>query len=91
MVHNPVIRIKLPYSNAISNMRGKIMGKGNGSVLLRTGGAGGGSSYSDIDDYIATTGINPYSRSNGKGLTDKLQKLSIGNTSSRPTRKNITM
>ena len=38
-----------------------------GSVLLNKGGAGSGSSYSSIDDYIETTGRNP--------LGNKLSKL----------------
>lgn len=77
-----------------------IGGSGMGSVLLRTGGGGSASSYQDIDDYIATTGINPYTRagvsqSKGSGmpksLTSKLSKLQIAPLSDGPKRKNITM
>jgi hypothetical protein len=77
-----------------------IGGSGMGSVLLRTGGGGSASSYQDIDDYIATTGINPYTRtgvtqSKGSGmpksLTSKLSKLQIAPPSDGPKRKNITM
>lgn len=38
--------------------RGRMGGKGTGSVLL-DGGLGGQSSYASLDDYIATTGRNP--------------------------------
>jgi hypothetical protein len=75
---------------------GRGLGAGMGSVLLRTGGGGAGSSYSDIDDYIHTTHINPYTRSNqsvGSGLSSlssKLSKLSIGKNQ-HPIRRNIVM
>jgi hypothetical protein len=97
--------VKLPFSNAAMNSHtGKIRssghglgagmsGCGNGSVLLRTGGGGAGSSYMDMDDYIKTTGINPYKRGlNGKGLSSlssKLQNLTAKPLSS--VRKNIVM
>jgi len=79
------------------------IGSGMGSVLLRTGGPGAGSSYLDIDDYVRTTGINPYARSamapklSGTGLSDKLSsKLSALNiekksASELPKRKKIVM
>ena len=35
-------------------------GRGAGAVVLRDGGPGGASSYMDMDDYIHTTGRNPY-------------------------------
>ena len=90
----------LPFSNATlsSHMhRIKSAGTGMGSVLLSTGGPGAGSSYRDIDDYIATTGINPYARakkptSSGSGLKDRLaDKLSKLSTETTKRRKNITM
>lgn len=97
--------VKMPFSNAVMHSHtGKlrstgyglgagIVGCGNGSVLLRTGGGGSGSSYSDMDDYIHTTGIDPFKRkSNGKGLSSlssKLQNLSAKPLSS--VRKNIVM
>jgi hypothetical protein len=98
--------VKLPHHNA-SNMTSMsanskhgmnfIKGSGMGSVLLRSGGPGGASSYMDMDDYIATTGINPYARASapqGKGLassiTNKLSKLNIAPPTTSQ-RKNIVM
>lgn len=42
--------------------RRHIGGRGMGSVLLNKGGAGAGSSYESVDDYINTTGVNPYAQ-----------------------------
>jgi len=76
-----------------------VKGQGMGSVLLSTGGGGSASSYMDMDDYIATTGLNPYTRSGVKqskgsgipsSLSSKLSKLSIAPPTSTP-RKNIVM
>lgn len=70
-------------------------GKGMGSVLLNTGGAGSASSYIDIDDYIETTGRDPF-KTSGKGikglneLSTKLKNLNI-NPPTSIKRKNITM
>jgi hypothetical protein len=72
-------------------------GQGAGGVLLKLAGGGNASSYSDIDDYISTTGINPYTRAGvvktgsglGKKLSEKLSKLSVIPEGSK--RKNITM
>jgi len=103
MVYNTTRLVKLPHHNASTlkaiSAAGKSMkfsGTGMGSVLLRTGGGGAASSYMDMDDYIATTGINPYARAGvtqGNGLSSKtaskLSKLNI--TPSGPTRKNIVM
>lgn len=98
--------VKLPFSNAIIHSHtgkvkatGHALGTGMGSVLLRTGGGGAGSSYMDIDDYINTTGINPYERAKseraGKGLSSKLSSklasLEIGRSEPKPVRKNIVM
>ena len=96
--------VKLPFSNASMNSHtGKLrstgfglashmMGRG-GSVLLRTGGGGAGSSYMDMDDYIHTTGIDPNKRgTSGKGLSSLSSKLQ--NLSAKPlstVRKNIVM
>jgi hypothetical protein len=81
MPHNTLRIAKLPFSNGhVSPLTKKIIGMGNGSVLLRPGGGGAGSSYMDMDDYIHTTGLNPFTRSKGQGLktlSDKLAKLSI--------------
>ena len=106
MVYNSVRLIQLPHHNASNmhalsayhkNMNFVKKGSGMGSVLLRPGGGGSASSYMDMDDYIATTGINPYTRagvSKGKGLpsslSSKLSKLSIAPPTSLP-RKNIVM
>lgn len=105
MVHNTIRIVTIPHHNATSlnaisaSGKGmKISGSGMGSVILRTGGGGSGSSYMDIDDYIATTGINPYSRAGveprGKGisssLSKKISKLNIAPPTG-PKRKNIIM
>jgi hypothetical protein len=63
----------LPMSNShmkLSNFRSvkKKMGEGVGAVLLDAGN-GGQSSYRSIEDYIATTGRDPYAGlSSGRGL-----------------------
>jgi hypothetical protein len=72
----------------------KIKGKGVGAVLLNKGGAGGGSSYSSLDDYIQTTGINPLLgvSKQGRGLgsmNDKLENLLIKSKKGKKE-KNIT-
>ncbi len=101
MVFNSAKHAKLPFSNATirphTNRLIHSTGSGMGSVLLSKGGPGVGSSYSDMDDYIATTGINPYTRAGvvqkrGKGLSDlssKLSKLNVVPDGAK--RKNITM
>jgi hypothetical protein len=62
--------------------RKKLMeGKGMGSILLNTGGAGAGSSYSSIDDYINTTGNKI---STGSGLGEKLNKLVVKPLTKKP-------
>lgn len=108
MVYNTAKMVMIPHHRCCNmsalSAQGKGMkfigGSGIGSVLLRTGGGGSASSYQDIDDYIATTGINPYTRvgvsqSKGSGmpksLTSKLSKLQIAPPSDGPKRKNITM
>lgn len=108
MVHNITRIAQLPFSNAQMSahtrvMRGKGLGTGMGSVLLRRGGAGAASSYMDIDDYVAQTGINPYSRgkakSTGEGLgtgmkkmREKLAKLTVEEPSmSKPKVRKIQM
>jgi len=107
MVFNTARIAQLPFSNGQMHahtriMRGKGLGAGIGGVLLRLGGAGGASSYQDIDDYISQTGINPYSRSkkvSGEGLgagmkkmREKLEKLSVDQPSiHKPKVKKIQM
>ena len=101
MVFNATRHIKLPMRNATlrsHNSRVMMKGEGMGSVLLSKGGGGAGSSYMDMDDYISTTGINPYARAGvsrpsgsglGKKLSEKLSKLSV--IPDGVKRKNITM
>ncbi len=101
MVYNTAKFAKLPFRNATLHShlgRVKLSGEGMGSVLLRTGGPGAGSSYTDMDDYIATTGLNPNTKirkqqTQGLGLksklADKLSKLSIEQPGRR--RQNIKM
>ena len=92
-------RIYLPSSNHKGfsrHTKGKMLG---GSLLL-DGGLGGGSSYSGVDDYIATTGRNPMKGSGmgggslGKNLTSKLGKLNILQptpTSKKPKNINFSL
>jgi len=103
MVFNNVRMSKLPFSsNTVSTVGNRIMGSGNGSVLLRKGGSGSASSYMDLDDYIKTTGIDPYKRNTTSGtgmsvpkgfkkLTDKISKLSISDVGKSKPKKNIVM
>jgi len=106
MVFNSTRIAQLPFSNGQMHahsriMKGKGMGTGMGSVLLRKGGAGGASSYMDIDDYIHTTGNNPYvkSKPSGQGLgagmkkmREKLEKLTIEQPSmTKPKVRKIQM
>jgi len=107
MVNKSTTLVKLPHHNSStlgssigcgSRSMSFIKGSGMGSVLLRPGGGGSASSYMDMDDYIATTGINPYTRAGvvqGKGLADsiasKLSKLNIAPPMSGPKKKNIVM
>lgn len=98
MVYNTSRIIKLPMGGHSMMARNQqVMGKGMGSVLLSTAGGGAGSSYMDMDDYIRTTGIDPYNRATSKAskgfglksVASKLQGLAIVPQSGR--RKNITM
>lgn len=62
--------------------RKKLMeGRGMGSVLLNKGGAGAGSSYESIDDYMNITGNNP---ARGSGLGEKLHKLIVKPLNKKP-------
>jgi hypothetical protein len=62
--------------------RKKIMeGRGMGSVLLSKGGAGSGSSYTSIDDYMNITGNSP---ARGSGLGEKLHKLIVKPLTRKP-------
>ena len=60
---------------------GAMRGCGMGSVLLNRGGPGAGSSYTSIDDYIKTTGVNP---TRGSGLGEKLGSLIV-----KPVQKKV--
>jgi len=97
MVFNIVRHHSLPFR--AQTMKGgakHTQGQGIGGLLLNKGGAGGASSYIDIDDYIDTTGRNPYKteqHAKGRGfekLSSKLSNLKI-EPSSTIRRKNITM
>jgi hypothetical protein len=75
VIYAPLMR----HSGFSRHTRGRMGGSGIVSPLL-DGGLGAGSSYSSIDDYIATTGRNPGRVASGTGLgksfTDKLGGLS---------------
>ena len=97
MVFNIVRHHSLPFRAQTMKGVGKhTQGQGIGGLLLNKGGAGGASSYIDIDDYIDTTGRNPFkSEQHAKGrglenLSSKLSKLKI-EPSSTIRRKNIVM
>ena len=96
MVHGIVSKMTLPFRGQVMHSKGKhLSGSGMGSLLLNKGGAGGASSYIDIDDYIETTGRNPYKGSgmNSSDMSKLSQKLSKVNIKapSNIRRKNITM
>lgn len=90
--------IYVPSNNAkikTSTLR-HINGKGNGSVLLNLGGAGAGSSYESVSDYMNTTGLDPYISGGSLGLgtkktsiNSKLENLMIKPKKSKKE-KNIT-
>jgi hypothetical protein len=62
--------------------RKKLMeGRGMGSVILNKGGAGSGSSYESMDDYMNITGNNPLA---GSGLGQKLNKLIVKPLTKKP-------
>ena len=102
--------IFLPHSSAklrALNRRSinpRMYGTGAPAFLL-DGGIGGQSSYQSIEDYINTTGRNPYNNKidrtqsipalkSGTGLADKiaskLSKLSLEKPN-KPKKKNIVM
>jgi hypothetical protein len=62
------MKICIPGKNNSSVMTGaRMKGRGIGAVLL-DGGTGGQSSYSSVDDYMATTNAR-YPKSTGAGLS----------------------
>lgn len=78
---------------------------GGAPTFLLDGGIGGQSSYASLDDYIRTTGRDPYNNhmnrsqavpalKSGTGLADKiaskLSKLSLDKPK-KPKKKNIVM
>jgi hypothetical protein len=68
----------------MKNFRGRMVGSG-GSVLLNKGGAGAGSTYDGIDDYLATTEKKSITGSGASmNLQKKLEGLSL---SARPGKK----
>ena len=98
-MHNIVRFHTLPFRSQV--MKGgshHSVGRGGASLLLQKGGAGSASTYMDIDDYIHTTGRNPYKDTRsavlGKGLeklSSKISKLEIEPSSTYMKKKNITM
>lgn len=80
-----------PMRTLNRKLLGSGLGAGNASFLL-DGGVGGQNSYSSIEDYENTTGVN-IKQPRGKGLIDKigdrLGKINIDK--SMPKKKNITM
>ena len=77
MVRTSLVYVpNLAHRGLTRHTKGKIEGKG-ASVLLRSGGAGAGSSYDSIDDYIATTGRNPLISGGSSHLGKKLESLSL--------------
>lgn len=96
MVHYTTRQVKLPLRQTKLNT----LSRNPVGGFLLDGGKGGQNSYYGIDDYIETTGRNPYASNNssvmGKGLDDKirnkLQSLNISKpTVAKPKVKNITM
>jgi hypothetical protein len=102
--------IFLPHSSAKlralnrASMNSRIQGRGAPTFLL-DGGIGGQSSYTSVEDYMNTTGRDPYTNKlnrpqvipahvSGSGLADKiaskLSKLSLEKPS-KPKKKNIVM
>ena len=67
--------------------RGTVKGIGIGTVLL-DGGMGGQSSYDNMDDYVATTGVMR-GQGLGKSITSKLGKLNIQKPPSKKKAQNI--
>ncbi len=99
MVYNTANFIGFPMSGHRMRAINKKLISGRGTtLLLNKGGPGSASSFESIDEYISTTGINPYEKAKErstqlsgqgfKGITDKLSKLSLG---TKPKLKNIKL
>lgn len=72
-------RAVIPSSGAsyIVGRRQVRSGAGVGAVLL-DGGRGGQSSYSSLDDYVNTTGVNPLARGQGLAkMNAQIEKLLV--------------
>jgi hypothetical protein len=92
MVHRGGL-VYMPTSTAgnVRMMGTRMAGKGMGSVLLRTGGAGAGSSYSSVDDFVNTTGL-PVPTGRGLGnLSKKLESLIIKPSSKKAKNINFSL
>ena len=80
------------HSGTSRHTRGRMTGKGIGTMLL-DGGIGGGSSYASVNDYMQTTGRNPNiasmgsssGRGIGGGVKDKLESLVVSNQKRKPS------
>lgn len=83
-------KIYLSTGGGISIMRHQTRGMkgcGAGAVLLRDGGSGSASSYGSVDEYVGTTGVNPFMRGRGLETSSALAGLKVSKTK-RP--KNIS-
>lgn len=75
-------KIFRPHTISGKVITNKMKGTGMGSVLLDKGGAGSGSSYYSMEDYLATTGEKrPHTKGLGIGgaIEDKLASLKLSN------------
>jgi hypothetical protein len=52
-------------------------GCGAGAVLLKDGGSGSASSYDSVEQYVGTTGVNPYMRGRGLETSSALSGLKL--------------
>ena len=79
MVNRATTMTKIPRSNYMGKshqIRGAVIGKGIGNVLLDNG-LGGTSSYADKNDFLDTTNWTPRGRdsaTSGMGLSSKIGK-----------------
>lgn len=94
----PVNKAFMPASNAILKVSNKTHSKGRGvGAVLLDGGKGGQSSYSSLDDYINTTGINPLSApkpNKGLGLESmntKIKSLMVKSRAAKPKNINFNL
>jgi hypothetical protein len=73
-------KVYRPHTMSGKVVTNKMKGTGMGSVLLDKGGAGSGSSYYSMKDYLATTEEKrPHTKGLGIGgaIEDKLSKLTV--------------